>query len=63
MPMQDADRTGRIVGGRNTTIEAHPYQIVLFYTDEFLCGGAILNASKYINHKGSIPMFLIMLLF
>ena len=48
MPVQDIDRTGRIVGGRNTTIEAHPYQIALFYTNRHLCGGAILNASKII---------------
>lgn len=37
------------MGGKNTTIEAHPYQIALFYTDFHLCGGAILNASKIIS--------------
>lgn len=37
------------MGGRNTTIEAHPYQIALFYTDFHLCGGAILNASTVIQ--------------
>ena len=62
MPMQEIDRTGRIVGGRNTTIEAHPYQIALFYTDRHLCGGAILNASKFTNHKSfNSNLFLIML--
>ncbi|CAO1437133.1 unnamed protein product [Diamesa serratosioi] len=48
-PLQDADRTGRIVGGTNTTIEAHPYQIALFYTNRHSCGGAILNTNTILS--------------
>ena len=46
LPTNNFHRHARIMGGRNTTIEAHPYQIALFYHDFHLCGGAILNESK-----------------
>jgi hypothetical protein len=32
-------RGGRIVGGRDVTIEQHPYQIGLFFNRRHTCGG------------------------
>lgn len=33
----------RIVGGEQTTIEEHPYQVALLYSSTPRCGGSILN--------------------
>lgn len=38
--------SGRIIGGKDVTIEEYPYQVALLHQDNFekiLCGGSILN--------------------
>ena len=34
---------GRIVGGYDTTIEDHPYQISLRWYENHICGGSIIS--------------------
>lgn len=34
------------MGGRNATIEEHPYIVAVYYHDYQLCGGTIINRSK-----------------
>lgn len=33
----------KIVGGNETTIEAHPYQVSLRYLDDHICGGSVIS--------------------
>ena len=58
-------RRGRIVGGRDSTIEEFPYQIGLFYIDFHTCGGKIvicffilLNYEKHPRLHGFISNFI-----
>lgn len=40
------DGDDKIVGGNDTTIEAHPHQVSLRWYDSHQCGGAILTATR-----------------
>lgn len=40
---------GRIVGGKDTTIENHPYQVSLRRRGTHTCGGAILNENTILT--------------
>lgn len=40
---------GRIVGGKATTIEAHPFQVSLVYFNYHRCGGSIINENYVIT--------------
>lgn len=42
-------KEGRIVGGEETTIENHPYQIGLFYNRRHSCGGTVLNVNTILS--------------
>ncbi|KAJ8932949.1 hypothetical protein NQ314_014328 [Rhamnusium bicolor] len=54
---------GRIVGGSNTTIDRHPYQISLRYFSEHICGGAIISSTWVLTaahcvQGATLPSFL-----
>lgn len=42
-------RGGRIVGGRDTTIEDFPYQISMRFNGRHTCGGSILNERSVLS--------------
>ncbi|EFN81463.1 Trypsin-7 [Harpegnathos saltator] len=52
---------GRIVGGRETSIEEHPYQVSLRHGDRHACGGAIISedwiitAAHCVRYAGRYP--------
>lgn len=51
---------GKIVGGKPTTIEAHPHQISLRLEGEHICGGSIISPTRILTaahcvHPGAPP--------
>ena len=48
-PLKFTERSGRIVGGRDATIEEFPYIVGLYYRNAHGCGGAILNANTILS--------------
>ena len=43
------ERNGRIVGGRNVTIEEFPFTVAIFFRNSYTCGGAILNSNTILS--------------
>ncbi|XP_015181463.1 PREDICTED: trypsin-7-like [Polistes dominula] len=56
------DDEGRIVGGRQTSIYQHPYQVSIRYNERHICGGAIISKEWIITAahcvKGSYAGFI-----
>lgn len=50
-PVDSSSFDGRIVGGRNVTIEQYPYQVALriVSTLSLLCGGSIVTQRKVVT--------------
>ena len=48
-PLEHAERDGRIVGGRDATIEEFPFIVALLLWGNFHCGGTILNANTVVS--------------
>ncbi|CAO1420930.1 unnamed protein product [Diamesa hyperborea] len=48
-PSELADREGRIVGGRDATIEEFPYMAAMIWSGGFACGGSILNVNTILS--------------
>lgn len=43
------ERSGRIVGGRDATIEEFPYMASVLWFGQHVCGGAILNVNTVLT--------------
>jgi trypsin len=52
-PMLD----GRIVGGTETDITSHPYQVSVLLTDFYLCGGSIVSANWVLTDAACVSWF------
>ena len=47
--LEFAERNGRIVGGRDATIEEFPFIVSLLLWNSHNCGGSILNANTIVS--------------
>lgn len=43
------ERNGRIVGGRDATIEEFPFMVSLLVINDHFCGGSILNENTILT--------------
>ena len=48
-PSELTERNGRIVGGRDATIEEFPFVVAIFWNGNHYCGGAILNVNTVVS--------------
>ena len=48
-PSELIERDGRIVGGRDATIEEFPYMAVMLWNGGQACGGSILNVNTILS--------------
>ena len=47
--LEFAERNGRIVGGRDATIEEFPFMAAMLWQGGSNCGGSILNANTILS--------------